>query len=259
MFNKISLFLLFILIPVMLLNGCIEHTFNLTVLPDEGVDVVYSARGDVMDFNDEGQLMPDSTVWDFNMWIEEQEDETIQNVKASLRIENLADLDRHLDWRRSKTDTLNLRHRFTVEKTTNPLGVDWVFTGVVFSRGFNLSYGDIWDYVPAECRALDDAKGMQEMKSEDIEILEERFALGVIQWNIHRFTERFDRVWNLSATHLPGLRDTSETTLSIAKAGWVEDLHQYLNKMDLNEPTLVNLDWWSDLRPLFLGHLIDIT
>ncbi len=259
MFNRIPIFIKFSLIPVTLLCGCIEHTFNLTVLPESEIEIVYNASGDVMDFNDDGQLMPDSTIWNIRTWTEKRNDETVHNVEARLRLADLLELNKQLNWQHSDADSVHLQSSFTVEKLPKLLGTIWRFTGVMFSRDFNKIYGDIWDYVPADCKALEDAKLMEKMTSGEIEILEEKFALGVIQWNINRFKRLFDRVWDAAMIHLPDLTETSETTLSIARTGWEEDLHQYLNELEIGEPSVANLDWWTDLRPIFLGRLIDVT
>jgi len=259
MFNRIPILIRFSLIPLTLLCGCIEHTFNLTVFPEAEIEIVYNASGDVMDFKDDGQLMPDSTIWDLRTWTEKRNDETVHNVEARLRLADPLELDKQLNWQHTDEDTVHLQRSFAVEKHPNLLGAVWRFTGVMFSRDFNKIYGDIWDYVPAECKVLEDTKQMEKLTSGEIEMLEEKFSLGVIQWNIERFKKLFDRVWAAATIHIPALGDTSETVLSIARVGWMEDLHQYLNELEIGEPSVANLDWWSDLRPIFLGRLIDVT
>ena len=241
------------------ISGCIEHTFNISVLPEGGVDIVYHAEGDIMDFNDEGQLMPDSTVWNLRIWDEKRDDKEVHHVEAVLHLDNLSDMDTILNWQQSPDDTLHLRNNFTLKRIHRLFGVTYQFTGILYSRRFNATYGDVWNYVPSECQLLEDQEKMDVLSSTEIEILEEKFALGVIQWNIARFTNRFDKVWKLASAHQPNLTDTSETILSIARAGWVEDLHQYMNNLDIERAATLNLNWWTDLRPVFLGRLIDIT
>ena len=259
MFKKNLPYLTIFIIVTIVFPGCIEHTFNLTVLSEDEIDVLYEAQGDIMDFSDDGQLLPDSTVWEYDEWVEERKGETVKHVKAKLIITNIADLNTSLDWRYRVSDSLYLDHQFSIIRKTNLLGYTWSFKGTLKSRNFNVLYGDIWDFVPEECRALDNAEKENKLSSDEIKILEDKFALGIIQWNISRYTSLFNRVWQIAITHNPALIDTSETILSIARTGWEEDIHQYLNRLNVKNPSTQNLDWWSDLRPVFLGHMVDLT
>ena len=246
-------------VALLLLNGCIEHTFNISIINGETVKIEYHAKGDPMDFDDEGQLMPDSLSWQVHKWTEKKDDEKEYHLEAFRSIDLSADLNSILDWKRNIHDTLYLKSDYKLEREQKIFGVTWHFRGILYSRNFKIIYGDIWDYIPSECKALEDENQKKSMSSDEIQILEDKFALGVIQWNISRYDNLFDRVWQKAAVHISGLKDTSETILSIARAGWAEDLHQYMNNLDIKNPSTLNLDWWSDLRPLFLGRLVDVT
>lgn len=240
-------------------NGCIEHTFNLTVKPDGVTSIKYHARGDLMDFDDKGLLLPDSSIWNVKNWIEKTDDGDVHHSESVISIDNYSMLNKILDWKRTESDTVFLKHDFKIEKHDSWFGADWIFTGILYSRQFDKTYGDIWDYAPEECRVIEDDDMMKQLSTEEIKILEEKFAVGIIQWNISRYMKLFDRVWRLAIVHQPTLKDTSETVLSISRAGWAEDLHEYLNDQDIENPNTMNLEWWNDLRPLFLGRLIDLT
>ncbi len=240
-------------------SGCLEHTYHISVLPDERVELRYKVAGDRLDFDDELQLLPDSTDWGLERSVEEHENETVHIIEGSLLIARYTQLDRALDWQLTEEDTVYLRRSVSPEKSSQLFGVAWRFHGKLHSRCFDELYGDIWDFVPSECRALDDEEQMDTMTAHEIEMLEVKFALGILQWNRSRYEHRIDRVWELVKARVPGLPDTTAITYSIVRAGWVNDLHRYLNKLDMPEPTTANLDWWSDLRPLFLGRLVDIT
>ncbi|MDP8239176.1 MAG: hypothetical protein P9X24_08805 [Candidatus Hatepunaea meridiana] len=259
MIHKSFTYIILGIVIVVILNSCIEHTFNISVLPESGIKVTYYAKGDPMDFDDDGQLLPDSTLWNVKTWIEEKDDENIYHVDASVTFDNYSDLDTLLNWQRNEMDTLHLDHDFSLRRVPNLFGVSWRFTGILYSRRFDEQYGDIWEFIPSECRLLEKDEELDKLPSSAIETLEEKYALGIIQWNINRFVKRFDQVWHLAAVHQTGLSDTSAITLSIARTGWEEDLHQYLNNLDVTEPAMLNLNWWSDLKPVFLGRLIDIT
>ena len=248
-----------ILLLLVTLSGCIEHSFNIRVLHDESIDVLYLAKGDPMDFDDDRQLMPDSTVWNVRSWVEQRDEENILNYEARLTIVDLSGLNKKLDWQRTEADTLHLKRDLSIERVPAIFGVKYRFTGIISSRNFNSLYGDIWKFVPTECKVLESDDLSENLTSIETEILEEKFALGIIQWNINRYIRRFDRVWLTAVHQSPELADISETTISIGRAGWSEDLHQYLNELDIGDPSMLDLDWWSDLRPVFLGRLIDIT
>ncbi|MCF7811647.1 hypothetical protein K9N50_11735 [bacterium] len=252
--------LLVISVSIFLLTsyGCIEHTFNLTVKPDSITDIKYHARGDRMDFDDQGQLFPDSTIWEVKTWIEKTDDDEVHHYESLVTIDDYSKFSEMLNWKKTESDTVYLQHEFNILKQDSWFGTDWIFTGVLYSREFDKLYGDIWDFVPEECRIIDDDEMMKQLSTEEIKILEEKFAVGIIQWNISRYIKLFDRVWQLAEIRQPALMDTSETILSISRAGWAEDLHEYLNDQDIENPNTMNLEWWNDLRPIFLGRLIDV-
>ncbi len=256
--NRRTYFLLFALLTGALLTGCIEHTFYITVMPDESVRIAYEMRGDRVDFEDGHELMPDSLTWNMKREVVEEEDRTVHVAHGSVVVKGFDHLNQAFQWGRTSKDTVNLKQTAELTERSVIFGTAYKFNLTLHSRRFNDLYGNIWDFVPEECRALQDRDLYDEMSSEEVSLLENKFALGIIQWNHERYLRRLARVWEIVKSRVPDLPDTSSTTFSIAKGGWNDDLRGYLNQLDIPSPSLVYLNWWDDLRPQFLGHLVDI-
>jgi len=240
-------------------SGCLEHTYYITVLPDDRLQIVYEARGDRPDIEDGFDIFPDSIEWNINHSIEEKDDETVHIIHGSKIVENFSQLNQSIQWGSNPDDSVHVRRRFTIEKQIQLFGVSYVFHGQFASRRFDKTYGNIWDYIPQECRVLEDDETLAALPTDEIDLLEEKFSLGILQWNRIRYEKRFIRVWEILKSRVPDLPDTSNRTFSIGCTGWSDDLRCYMNELDIPDPNLVNLEWWSDLRPLFLGRLVDIT
>lgn len=244
------------LIP--LLAGCLQHLYRLEVGRDGVCRMEYSVQGDAPDFEDSGQLLPDSARWHLQKRVEETEDQTLHITEGWSVVNRLDAIPTELNWARQSSDSLHLQRTVSVTKRFALVGDVYRCEGTFRARNFKGLYGDIWDYVPPQCRVLEDPARQSELTSEELEQLERAFALGVLQWNLNRYITRLDRVWGMVRDRLPGDADTSSTAYSIIRAAWEDDLRRYMNQMDMSNPTVVNLEWWSDLRPVFLGHFADL-
>lgn len=252
----VATFLTYILL---FLTGCLEHTFKINVFNESNIELQYSGRGDRLDWDDDGQLLPDSTLWNLVRTIEEKEDETIHVIQGSLNIDSLALLSNFWNWNNTQDDTSHLQRSFNVSTNSSLFGRYWIFEGKLKNRNFLNLYGDIWDFVPEECRVLENDELLSDLSTDEIEQLEQKFSIGVLQWNLARYANNFHRVWLKAQNAHKSLPDTSTIEYSIAHSGWRDDLHIYLNQLDVSSPKTVNLDWWEDLRSVFIGRMFDIT
>lgn len=239
------------------LAGCLEHNYDFKVHPNGVIDCHIFIRGDLVDMDDGMDIFPDTSVWQVSRRIEEGEKETVHIIEANAQLDNPLDLSSLFNWSKEPADSLHLRRAFDLKVEKNILFSRWRFSGLFISRSYNRKYGDIWDYVPAECRVLEDEAQLNQMSSSDVDLLEKKFALGVIQWNRARFECVFERIWMNARRSDSSLADTSSIEYNIARSGWFDDLHRYLNLLDVPKPEVVNLDWWVDLRPQFLGRFAD--
>jgi len=240
------------------LSGCLEHNFRITVLPRDRVDLSFELRGDRTDLDDQYDLLPDSARWSLTRSVEENEDETVYTISGQHQVENLSELGTALNWRRSSADSLGYAPEFQLVKKRGLFGSAYVFSGWFPARDFDKLYGDMWAFIPPECRVLEDDKAQSNLSIEELAQLEDKFGLGALQWNLERYNIRLKTVWEDLKKRGITIPDTSETVFSIAMAGWNDDVRLYLNALDIPNPKTVNLEWWEDLRPLFLGHLVDL-
>ena len=239
-------------------TGCLEHTFQISVLPEDSINIQYVARGDRMDLEDGFDLLPDSLQWGLVRTVEEKEDETVHILTGIKSFTGLSMLAEIMNWQKSPRDSVKVKRDFRLHRESRVFGESVIFEAKFISRDFDALYGDIWDFVPEECRILEDDDLKSVLSPKEIELLEENFSLGILQWNLARYEKRFLDTWQLIKRTGISITDTSETTFSIVKAGWSDDLRLYVNELDVKDPNTINLEWWRDLRSLFLGRLIDI-
>ncbi len=256
----ITIYLTFSLFAILLmsLSGCLEHRYTITALPNDGLNLAYQARGDLPDLEDGLDLFPDTLRWHLARTVEEKEDETTHILSGEIDIVGYSLLESTFDWRKSLQDSIYFLPQFSLKKDTGLFGVRYLFQCLLLSRDFDLKYGDVWKYAPPECRVLEDNPEQSGLGSEDIEELEEKFAAASIQWNIDRYKNRLFKVWvalKMSGAFIP---DTSDAVFSIALAGWSDDLRLFLNDLDIPDPKVVDLEWWGEVKPMFLGRLVDL-
>ncbi len=249
--------LLFISLSVFCLSGCLEHNYEFKVHPNGSIDCKITIRGDLVDMMDGTDLFPDTTLWQVKHITESDDRETTHIIEAFSHIEDPNLLSSLFLWSKNPADSLFLKKDFKLDIDRNILYHRWRFYGILSSRQFNNLYGDIWDFVPEECRLLEDNYQYEQMPSSDIDMLEKKFALGIIQWNKARYERIFERIFLKAQYRDSSLLDTSSDEYTIARSGWFDDLHRYLNQLDVPQPETVNLDWWKELRPQFLGRFAD--
>lgn len=250
--------LLYLSTALILLTGCLEHRYFLRVGPDDRCRASYRLKGDGPDIQDGRELLPDSASWHLLRSVEESEDQTTHIIEGGIDFNHPADIERGFDWNRKPSDSVYFRPQLILTSRRVPFGSVHKFLGRLKSREFNRFYGDVWEYVPPECRILENKELKEKLSEGDQEILEKKFALGILQWNRNRYERILDetvRVFRLRGELPP---DSGSIAISIVRAGWESDIHSYLNNIELGQPETANLNWWSDLRPLFLGRLLDL-
>ncbi len=248
-----------ILIFAGLLSGCLEHRYHISVLSDQTVNLRYELRGDRIDLEDGNELLPDSVQWSIERKVEESEDQTTYVLKGGISLSSTEELASALDWRKKSGDSIYFRPITSFSTRSILWGKILEFKTIIPSRKFNESYGDIWEFVPEECRAIEDEEALKLLPADDVKMLELKFGLGVIQWNRARYERAFDVVWNISQTKKLLLPDENQTGYYVAKAGWTDDIHTYLNSLDVGKPQTANLNWWADLRSQFLSRFSNLT
>ncbi len=234
------------------LAGCLEHRYFISIRPDRSVTIDYELRGDRVDLEDGNELAPDSALWSVERSIEEGEDQTTYILKGARSLRAVEDIGPALNWQKSVRDSIYFRPEIDITAKFVPFGKVLEFSALIPSRHFIEYFDDIWVYVPEECRALENEDELKNVPADEVKMLEMKFGLGIIQWNRARYERMFDRAWQICNSQDLLLPDENQTGLNIAKAGWVDDLHSYLNSLDVGEPQTANLYWWADVRHNFI-------
>ena len=186
-------------LAVIIHSGCIEHSLKLNVLPEGKAIIDYSMQGDRIDMEDGFELLPDSTIWNSSRHVEEREDETVHVFTSSFTLDSLTQINAALDWTKSSADSIHLTRDMKITINDYFFGKSYTFSCNYQSRNFNQKYGDIWDFIPTECSVLEDDDKVNSMTSSEVEVLEKKYALGLIQWNRYRYEKRFHKVWEMSS------------------------------------------------------------
>jgi len=240
------------------LSGCLEHKYNISLLRDSSVEVDYELRGDRVDLEDGQELLPDSLLWKTERSVEDGEEETTHILKGSQHISSPSNLSDLLDWKRRASDSVYFVPFVELVPKTMLFTKKHLFFSKIKARRFNELYGDIWEYVPEECRAIEDEDALKQLPTEEVKMLELKFGLGIIQWNRARYERAFDQVWNIASARSLLKPDSDQIGFSVAKAGWIEDIHIYLNSLDIGKPQTANLKWWETLKPAFISRFANL-
>jgi len=254
--NKFKLFLL----PIILLGltGCLEHRYFITTLPSDRVKIHFELRGDRADIEDGNELLPDSILWGLTRTVEETEDETTHIYIGERVLEHSRDLASSMKWGRTPDDSVHFTPAVSLESQSFPFCRVWTLKGIFSSRRFIELYGDMWEYVPEECRVLQDSEASESLSADETLILERKFGLGIIQWTRARYERSFDAIWTSARLRPELLKDTTVASMAIIRTGWVADLHAYLNNFDVGDPQTTNLNWWKDVRQMLLGRFVEV-
>ncbi len=212
-----------------------------------------------MDLQDGRELFPDSLVWTSHRREEQQDDETVHILEASLPPQPLERLNQVLNWNRSTSDTVHLTRTAELKKKETLFGSNWSFEMTFFSRRFDDSYGSIWEHVPEECGALEDDQAKENLTAKEVELLEDKFALGILQWNKARFERRFDKVWAKIKAVQPDTVIFDDSIFEKSKVEWEKHLHKFLSNLEINDPTVVDLNWWDETRTIFVEKMTEAT
>jgi len=249
-----------LLLPILLfgLTGCLEHRYFITALPDQRVSVHYELRGDRADIEDGYELLPDSTEWNLKRTVEETDEQTTHIYAGDRILKEPFDLAQALNWSRGPGDSVYFAPNLSLKSKGYPFVRIWTFYGAFSNLKFLDRYGDMWDFVPEECRILEDSEAMESVSTAETTILERKFGLGVIQWTKARYENSFDDVWKVARLRPGILTDSTENSMAILRTAWVADIHAYLNGLDVGDPQTTKLNWWKDLRPMLLGRFVEI-
>ncbi len=239
----------FLSVCLLLLNSCLMHEYKITALEDGRVSYEYTASGDSADLYDGLNSLPDTVMWE----VEEGTD--IDTSGDSPDTSYFYRAWRHFrpSKRRPLPESfgvdyvdyaqLDLRHPLKAQRQELFFMVNYILDFRFESRRKAELYGDPFDYIPEEVRALEEAESLDDSTKER---LEGEFRDGYVRWGIQVFQSRFLSSVRKSLEMHPEI-EISVETLSSAEAALVEFLHIAMDNVRVEEAEDV-CDLWNTVQ-----------
>jgi len=237
---------------LLLLNsGCIERHYLYKINLDGSCDFTYQARGDSADIYDPPGSYPEAPFYKIKT-----RDEMDTTGKTTHILEATAHYEAD-----SLPATLGLREVPWAEILLQHPGrfshVPFFFFTV---HKFNLTFqgrdrtvieGDRWKYIPEECRVLESGEDSLLSKSERA-VLEEKYAAGMLLWNVERYKMRFREILQKARALHPEARvpqawvDSALTEADTVLNALFSAVQLRAKSGNLDQ---ISLEWWNGLAP----------
>jgi len=250
--SRRSLWLMPFVYGLMILSsGCIERHYSYKMNLDGSCEFTYEAKGDSADIYDPVGSYPESPF--FNVTTRHETDDSgrtsfVLEAKALFHHDTIPAV---LGLREVPWTEILLHHPAKFSHTDFFLFNRYHFQLTFVGRKRDAIEGDRWRYIPDECRVLESGKDSL-LSEEERATLEEKYAAGMILWNLERYRMRLHEIIRRSLALHPEIK-ISPAWIDSANADLdsLLDLHfravQYLaaeKKLDQ-----ISLEWWKDLEP----------
>jgi hypothetical protein len=235
----------------MFFSGCIERHYSYKMNLDGACEFTYQARGDSSDIYDPLGSYPEAPF--FNVTTRHETDDSgrttfILEAQATYHHDSIPAV---LGLREVPWAEILLHHPAKFSRAEYLLFNRYNFNLTFLGRKRDAIEGDRWKYIPAECRVLEEGKDSL-LTDNERAVLEEKYAAGLILWNVERYRMRFQEILRRSLDLHPEIK-ISQAWVDSAKAELdsLLDLHfravLYLaaeKKLDQ-----ISLEWWEALGP----------
>jgi hypothetical protein len=236
---------------MILCSGCIERHYAYKVNLDGACEFTYQAKGDSADIYDPVGSYPEAPF--FNITTRQELDDSgrtsfVLEAKALFRHDTIPAV---LGLREVPWAEILLHHPAIFGHAGYFFFNRYHFQLTFIGRHRDAIEGDRWRFIPEECRVLEN--GQDSLLSEaERAILEEKYAAGMILWNLERYRTRYHEVIGRSLALHPEIK-ISQAWIDSAYADLdsLLDLHfraiQYLAAEKRLEQ--ISLEWWKALEP----------
>ncbi|MFH1861351.1 MAG: hypothetical protein ABH878_00945 [bacterium] len=230
---------------VLLLPGCVEHRLHYRFNVDGTCDFTSTARGDSSDIYAPTGTFPEEPFFQIETWTDtDSTGSTTYYLQASNRF--AADsLPVNLGLREVPWSNVLLQHPTNLKRTML-FFLDIFDLQLVFQNRHRTAVdGDRWEYIPPECKILEtDADST--LSPEDRTILEEKYAAGLLLWNVGRYKLRFHEIADRALALNPEIQ---------LPPGWVDTamveieamLEFYADTITIEDLDYADLEWWEVL------------
>jgi hypothetical protein len=237
--------------PMFIFSGCIERHYSYKINLDGSCEFHYKAKGDSADIYEPLGSYPESPF--FRITTSREMDDS---GRVSFVLEAWADyrgdsIPAVLGLREVPWTQILLHHPARMKRSTFFFLSTYNFELTFKGRQRESIEGDRWKFIPQECRILEEGNDSLLTDSERA-VLEEKYAAGMLLWNLERYRLRFREIIQ-RAMELHPEAQIPQAWVDSARSDLdsLLDLHfraiQYLAaEKKLDE---ISLEWWEALGP----------
>lgn len=229
-------------------QGCLEcrylYKFNL----DGTCDFDYLAKGDSADIYEPAGSAPDTLFFKVKTWTElDTANREVYLLEATGRF-SPDSLPANLGLKGAPWTSVFLQHPARLVRTPLFFLNIYKFQGSFRSRDRTATEGDPWDFIPEECRVLEGGEDSL-LTQADRAVLEEKYAAGLLIWNMERYKRRFRQILQTVLEEHPAKAPVRPEWVDSALTEVDSLMDTYATSIPTENIDLVNLEWWKNLSP----------
>ncbi len=233
-----------------LMTGCVEHRFFYNFRPEGKCDLTYAAQGDSTDIYHPPIGLPDTLIFQLSARNETDSTGKTTHILEARRTFNSDHL----------PSTFALKEvPWTEVLWQHPTRFRCVPLFFVDLNSFQQSFqgrhrdeleGDRWKFIPAECHLLEESPDSVLQLGQRAQ-LEEKYAAGLLLWNVERYKLRFRQIVTQALALHPELTiPPAWVDSALTEADSLVEAYSRQVQFELpnGELDMLNLEWWASLE-----------
>ena len=254
--KKLSAILSVLTITAIFLS-CLEHRFGFTIQEDGSVEYKYKVFGDSLDLYDKYTSLPGNDNWYITEVVDVdtsgEKPDTNHTYIASADFSAGSDLPSNFAASGSANADAFLQFPTSIKRQNLFFLVSYIFDMTFSSREMSVMFGSEDDYIPEECKVLDNEGGISDSLRA---VLEAKRDDGYLNWMVDMFSGRYMKSIRYAS------EKNSDFSIEAQKSALFSDsvkvylhsaLKKYFEMTDLDFNTI-----WSEVSPQGYDILTDM-
>jgi hypothetical protein len=229
-------------------SGCISHSFLYKFDLAGNCDFTYTARGDSADIFSPPGSYPTEPFFQVKTRKEVDSTGTETFILEAHRVLPGDSLPETMGLRSAPGAEVFLEHPAKLKRTSLFFAVVFKFDGIFKGRNRTEIEGAKWDFIPEECRVLENDEDSLGLSEADRIVLKEKYAEGLLKWNKERYKRRIREILKRAQQQHPDIKVPDEW-LNTALAETDSLIERHTSVLNFDELNLSDLEWWDDLAP----------
>lgn len=240
--------LIAIFIIIALSSSCLKHRFSFTVTEDGSVEYKYRASGDSTDLYDGLTILPDKDKWYVSEIVEVDtasgKPDTMFSYIAAKNFTDGTSLPANFADDNPELAGIALAHPSSLKRQNLFFMVNYIFEMTFLSREKTKLFGSPDDYIPEECKLLEDGGSVSDSLRSILENIRDE---GYREWAVDLFINRYLHSIEYAGKNNPKLSAFSEKITTFEDSVRV---YLYLSLGKYFETDDVNFnDIWGEISP----------